>query len=88
MAEVEQQRTIEDLQQIAEDHGWILNPDDAQVEGILKGQNMLKQKFGEFYCPCYVNHTEETVCPCVYSEEDVRKKGQCHCNLFHSPAEE
>lgn len=52
--------------------GWVLNPDDKVVNGILKGIVRCK---GE--CPCH-NKSEDKTCPC----SDYRNKNICHCNLY------
>lgn len=55
--------------------GWILNPNEKIVNGILKG---LKRNNG--HCPCHNKYsgTEFDICPCkAYMEEDV-----CCCHLY------
>lgn len=52
--------------------GWILNPNEKVVNGIIKGLNRCN---GE--CPCH-NTSREKQCPCSgYREED-----KCCCNLY------
>ena len=60
--------------------GFVLNPEDKVVNGIIKGINRCKGK-----CPCYhPQEGEETIpdedliCPCKeYSENK-----HCRCNLY------
>lgn len=52
--------------------GWILNPNDKVVNGILK---MIEKNNGE--CPCD-NHSEDKHCPC----SDYRENNVCHCGLY------
>lgn len=30
-------------------------------------------------CPC---RTDNTPCPCKYADDDIKKKGRCHCGLY------
>ena len=52
--------------------GWVLNPNDKVVNGVLK---MIENNNGE--CPCH-NKSEDKHCPC----SDYREKNECHCNLY------
>ena len=52
--------------------GWMLNPNDKVVNGILK---MVENNDGK--CPCY-NDCMDTKCPC----ESYRKNDVCHCGLY------
>lgn len=50
-----------------------LNPDTEIVATVREG---LKHNDG--YCPCLVNKSEDTKCPCLKFREDK----ECHCGLF------
>ena len=52
--------------------GWVLNPNDKVVNGILK---MIENNDGK--CPC-MNNSIEKECPC----SDYRKNDVCHCGLY------
>ena len=55
--------------------GWILNPDDKVVNGILKGLSRC-----DGYCPWHNKYagTDDDLCPCKsYIEDDV-----CCCKLY------
>ena len=52
--------------------GWVLNPNEKIVNGIIKGINRCN---GE--CPC-VNESYDKHCPC----SDYRENGECHCRLY------
>ena len=55
--------------------GWILNPDDKVVNGILKG--LLRC---DGHCPCHNKYagTDDDLCPCKsYIEDDI-----CCCKLY------
>ena len=58
--------------QIFRKQGWVLNPKDKVVNGILK---MIERNSGE--CPCD-NQSEDKHCPC----SDYREKGICLCKLY------
>lgn len=53
-----------------------VNSDKTLVEEITR---KLKENNG--YCPCQLQHTEDTKCMC----KDFREKvdtGECHCGLY------
>ena len=52
--------------------GWIVNPNEKVVNGILKGIN---RNNGE--CPCN-NDSEEKTCPC----SNYRLHDHCCCHLY------
>lgn len=51
----------------------ILNPDKKIVEKITSN---IKRNNG--YCPCQVQKTHDTICPCKF----MRESGTCFCNLY------
>lgn len=56
--------------------GFILNPDDKIVNGILKGIERCEGK-----CPCYHGNDipdEDLLCPC----KEYRDNKHCRCNLY------
>lgn len=53
----------------------MLNPDAAHVKYVRKA---LKDNGG--YCPCQVNKTPDTKCPC----KDMREGRGCDCGLYVS----
>ena len=58
--------------QIMRKSGWVINPKDKVVNGILR---MIENNNGE--CPCD-NQSEDKHCPC----SDYRDKDICHCGLY------
>lgn len=52
--------------------GWMLNPNEKIVNGIIKGINRCN---GD--CPCN-NNSEEKHCPC----SNYRTKDKCYCKLY------
>lgn len=65
-----------------------LNPKKEIVEGIIKGLIANKKEHGEYYCPCRVQHTKETICPCAFHKAEIKRDGKCLCGLFVGKKEE
>lgn len=62
--------------QIQRKDGFLLNPDDKVVNGVIKGLNRNNGK-----CPCYHGDeipNEDLMCPC----KEYRENGNCRCNLY------
>ena len=53
-------------------NGWIINPNEKIVNGIIKGIN---RNNGE--CPCY-NDSDDKHCPC----SNYRLNDKCCCKLY------
>jgi len=52
-------------------------------EEIIQGLLGKQKRFGDFYCPCRMNHTPEYQCPCRPTRGgDVQKNGRCYCGFF------
>jgi ferredoxin-thioredoxin reductase catalytic subunit len=52
-------------------------------EEILEGLLSKRDRFGDFYCPCRLEHKTEYQCPCRPTRGgDVERLGRCHCGLF------
>ena len=49
---------------------------DAKV--VLEGLQRNKEKHGAKYCPCRLDRTPDTICPC----KEMKETKHCHCNLF------
>ncbi|MFA5714845.1 MAG: ferredoxin-thioredoxin reductase catalytic domain-containing protein [Candidatus Paceibacterota bacterium] len=85
--EDEIEKLIKESEAYAETRGYKLNPNQAIVEGTIKGLLARKKNFGEIYCPCRKmsgNKEEDKriICPCVYHDSEIEKDGHCLCNLF------
>ena len=50
---------------------------DKELVAIIKEK--LKENDG--YCPCRIQHTEETKCMCK-EFRDKQDAGECHCGLY------
>lgn len=58
-----------------------LNPDKTVVEKINECLKKNRGQYGEFYCPCSIEKTPDTICPCKkFMESD--KLGECHCGKY------
>ncbi len=69
---------------------WAVNPDAAFVEILSRGLAANRSRFGYYQCPCRVSwdgdreKDKDIICPCAYSDADVREHGHCFCGLFLS----
>jgi ferredoxin-thioredoxin reductase catalytic subunit len=77
------ERTLKDLEEIAHQNGWILNPKGQTVQNILRAQNNLIKKLGKPYCPCKPKRVDENLCPCKDAQKEINEEGHCHCDLFY-----
>lgn len=73
MNEIEQ-RIIEN----AVENGWKVNQDVISM--VAKGLKVKKEKFGEFYCPCNIQNTPDTICAC--NEFKDSDDTVCGCGLY------
>ena len=77
-------RTKQNVEDIAAERGWCLNPDSKMVDNLIKAENSIHDKFGDYYCPCKVKHIPENVCPCEGSTIEIARDGHCHCQMFYA----
>lgn len=55
---------------------------DRELVKLIK----LKVKNNNGYCPCRIDKTEDTKCPCKeFREQDYA--GECHCGLYRKVEE-
>ncbi|KAF1076667.1 ferredoxin-thioredoxin reductase catalytic domain-containing protein [Methanogenium sp. MK-MG] len=71
----------------AASHGWNVNPNEKQLEAVIKGLARNTARFGERYCPCRMrtgdlDKDKEIICPCIFHEAEITNDGYCHCRLF------
>ena len=55
-----------------------VNPDPDMQDVVKKVREALKENGG--YCPCRVEHNEDTKCMC--KEFRQQESGMCHCGLY------
>ena len=68
------------VDQFARIRGYVFN---EMKEEIIEGLLAKRDRFGEFYCPCRLEHNPEYQCPCRPTRGgDVERRGRCHCGLF------
>ena len=52
-------------------------------EELVQGLLAKKRRFGDFYCPCRMEHVPEFMCPCKPTRGgDVERNGKCYCGLY------
>jgi len=60
--------------------GYVFND---MKEELLEGLIAKNRRFGDFYCPCRMEHVPEFMCPCKPTRGgDVERSGKCYCGLF------
>ena len=55
-----------------------LSSDLGQVKKVREALEKRKEKYGEKYCPCQIDRTPDTICPC----KTYRETGNCQCKLY------
>ncbi len=52
-------------------------------EDLMEGLMGKYRRFGDFYCPCRMEHNPEYQCPCKPTRGgDVERNGRCYCGFF------
>ncbi|NHJ01210.1 MAG: ferredoxin:thioredoxin reductase [Candidatus Heimdallarchaeota archaeon] len=75
------------VEKIAERNNWILNPDKETLQNLIEGLMVNINRYGYYNCPCRDsqedrNLDKDIICPCRYSEPDIREFGHCYCALY------
>jgi len=70
----------ERVEEYARIKGYVFNEmKEEVVQGLLGKQ----KRFGDFYCPCRMQHVPEYQCPCKPTRGgDVDRDGKCYCGFF------
>lgn len=64
--------------------GYAFNDMKEEIIQGLLGKN---KRFGDFYCPCRMEHVPEYQCPCKPTRGgDVDRNGKCYCGFFWKKA--
>jgi ferredoxin-thioredoxin reductase catalytic subunit len=71
----------------AAEKGYTLNPDERQLNAVIRGLVRNKLRHGEKYCPCRIRSGDPEkdrliICPCAHHAEEIEGEGHCHCNLL------
>lgn len=82
-------RIYENLKKYAHMRGIELNKDREFVLDLIKGLLRNEERYGYRSCPCRLasgdkEKDKDIICPCLYSEEDIREYGRCYCGLYVS----
>lgn len=65
-----------DIDMTAAKFGKVVN-ENRRAAMSLKLKRM-EDEFGEPFCPCHNQQTEDTICPCKY----LRNYDSCRCGLY------
>ena len=74
-------------QRYAEKNGLVLNPNEEELNTVLRGLATNRARFGKQYCPCRLRsgdpkEDKKIICPCISHRDEITKEGSCHCRLF------
>jgi len=83
------EKLYEILKKYAQSKGIELNKDKEIVLDLIKGLLRNEERYGYRSCPCRLASADkekdkDIICPCVYSEEDIKEYGRCYCGLYAS----
>lgn len=83
----EEKNLIKQSEEYAKKVGIKVNPNKEELNHVIKGLLLKKQKNGELYCPCRIvtgnkEKDKEIICPCVFHRGEVELQGHCLCKLF------
>lgn len=80
------------LTRLAQDHGYVLNPEPSRVEKVVGLMTDNLAATGRKFCPCKQSHpldpTKDVICPCPEWQADIERNGHCFCRLFFKPGGE
>jgi len=70
----------ERVEEYAKLRGYVFND---MKEELIQGLLAKNKRFGDFYCPCRMEHVSEFMCPCKPTRGgDVERNGKCYCGFF------
>lgn len=84
---MKEEKFYEVLKRFAHSKGIALNKDSDLVLELIRGLIKNEERYGYRSCPCRlasgdIEKDKDIICPCVYSEEDIREYGRCYCGLY------
>lgn len=59
----------------------VITSDEDIKNCILSQLEKNKEKYGQRYCPCALEKTQDTICMCKAFREQTYL-GECHCGLY------
>jgi len=71
----------------AEKNQMYLCPEPEQLENLIEGLAVNRERYGYPSCPCRISsgileNDKDIICPCDYSTPDVEEYGMCYCALY------
>jgi ferredoxin-thioredoxin reductase catalytic chain len=89
MSSQEAKALYERLKLEAEAAGYLLNPDEKFVLGLMEGLLTNEERYGYQSCPCRLAEGArekdlDIICPCDYRDPDLDEYGACYCALYVS----
>lgn len=86
---MEPEKLYEILSKFAKTKGIELNRDNEFVLELIRGLLKNEERYGYRSCPCRLATADkqkdaDIICPCVYSEADIKEYGRCYCGLYVS----
>jgi ferredoxin-thioredoxin reductase catalytic subunit len=83
----EYESTLKKARDLADESGWILNPDGERVEKVVGLMTINHNQTGRYFCPCKQSHpldpAKDVICPCPDLSEEMQADGHCFCRLFY-----
>lgn len=59
----------------------VTNDDEELVKEAEKQLQLMKEKYRKRYCPCALEFTQDTICPCK-NFRDKEEEGECDCGRY------
>ncbi len=93
--QAEMEKTIQFVEKVNNQFGFVQNPNEEVNEGVTMGLARNKLIYGKRFCPCFMveGETKEEqkaannrICPCKPAlEKEIPEEGLCHCGIFCTP---
>lgn len=82
-----EEKLYQELKKLADEDGYILQPDPEILEGLLSGLIENEKRYGYRSCPCRLASgilvdDMDIICPCDYRDPDLEDYGCCYCTLY------
>ncbi len=81
------QNRLREIDRVARQGGYQLNPDEAFTLRLAEGLLKNAERYGVEACPCrlYTGEADDNldvICPCYYRDDDLAEYGACFCALY------